>query len=624
MMADYLIVSALCVFSLIVFIAKRNLVDFSLFLFGSFGLSGTAIGIFERSQGYVSLWVGQAIVIVSFFIAMIYILMNRRSSTTSNQLRRWVIPGLIVGVLGALVFARWRAYPFVPDIFAGAGRLAFAEDNDRWVHFASNIVQANDLNLTEGVSGGVAILILIASSFVSVFISLLTGVVNQPAQIIQTVYLSHNLLIVMSPLALSALISSVLLGKVKRKSKIWILDKNLWITVSIALGMVLLILGVSSAVGVGHLTLEFTMVFLAFWASFTIYSRNNVTYLALITLVGSSVAIAWLPLPYISLIIAVTGLLLSFKIKGMSTKKISRLNRILLTVNLLITAWILMPKINFISAAAQPSDDYPIALISAEGGTRSVELFELMLLLTSLVGIVALYYSFGKHRVLYFLSRTYPIFFLLGYSLAIIIFDFLVAPDGWPHYGARKLTFAFVLVCTAVVLPLLVRFLPDASRNLRLASVAVVTALTAAIFSSSTAKYGEIQLRGWIWTLYDQNSVISNNKPQTWVNIANPSQRQNSLEKYPIACILVGEQNEIIADIQSHNCTRFLIGMHGIEPRTWNLFSGIISGGDVSGYPSKEIQYLRSNFGSKPVLVIDGYGVVHETITLSQLLNEVY
>lgn len=620
---DLLTAIAIVLFSAVVIVFRRNVIDFSIYIFGSFAIAAIFFGVFERAQGSISPADANWLVIFSFFIGTVYVLLRRRSVIASGALRKWLVPVFLISIVAVLIFARWQAASEIQNIFSGAGRLAFPEDNARWVNFSSNLVQGNELSLTEGTSGGVAALIVIASSFVGVYFSLISAGENTPAKIIQTILLSHNILIVIAPLAVTTILSSVWLGRVRSASRSWFFNRNLWATVGVLWSISMLTLGVASAAGVGHLTLEFIILMLAFWASFTVHYRERKRHLLLITIVGSSVVSAWLPLAYIAIVIAAAGLILAMRKPWNLAEPKWWLTLSLFLTNLVVTFWIALPHIKFISDSALPSSGAPVVLITAVGGTRSVGRFEFVLLVACLIALVSLFYTYGKRRPLSYFARIYPIFLLLGYASSILLLDFIVSMESWPHYGARKLSFAFVLVSLAVLLPLVTRLLLDRTVLARLLSLGIIAILTMMITSSGSYKNGRVQLSAGIWSAYDLARDEQQSGAQSWLKFANPSVQSSSLETYPIACIQPSKNEDIIWGLNAHLCTRFLIGMQGIEPRTWNLFSTIITGNAISDDWSSEIQYLNSYFGTRPVLVIDEDGYVQNVITLSELLQGV-
>lgn len=52
--ADYSLAVAMLIFAVVVVTNKRNVVDFSLFVFGSFAIAGILFGVFQNLQSSVS------------------------------------------------------------------------------------------------------------------------------------------------------------------------------------------------------------------------------------------------------------------------------------------------------------------------------------------------------------------------------------------------------------------------------------------------------------------------------------------------------------------------------------------------------------------------------------------
>lgn len=619
--AEFALVLSLVTMGAVVAIGKRNVVDFAIFAFGSLGLSGFVFGVLERTQGYVPVPEAQLFVGLSFLILTVYILLKPRSGVSTLLSRKWMLPVSVVTVLALLIFARLQALTENPNLFSGAGRLAYAEDNARWVHFSSNIAQGNPLSLTEGVSGGVAALLIIAGAIAALFMGFSSEDANLPAQIIQTVFISHSLLLLLAPLSVSALVSSVWLGRLRSRSPVWLFRRNGWVNFGILLGLLVAILAVGATLAVGHLTLEFTILLLIFWMSFTVHLRGQGTHIVVVTIVGSSVSMAWLPMPYVGIAIAATGLVASLLHKKRLEPRRWWAQTITLVLNLVITAWL---SLNFVAATATSSSSVGNELITAEGGTRSVELYEFILLLIVIATLFGVYLRIGRGQALAYLFRFYPVVILLGYASAVLVFDYLVSPEGWPHYGARKLSYGLVLVTIASVLPIASRLLSDKTPMLRILSVIALASFAAVLLTTSTARSGGAQLSANVWKAYDQAPGSATPQPRFWVQLANPHSGSQSLSDYPIACFQTDDAGELVSgSLNPHVCTRFLIGMHGIEPRAWNTMSAMIAGNEIAPEGFPELEFLDTEFGTKSVLRLAPDGTVKDTITLSQFIRRV-
>lgn len=597
--------------------ATRDTSKVMLFLLGSISIAAVLLTVWQRVFGMVpSVW-AQLIITVTL-IALAATFRRRRLSSYPRADFAVILPIATLVVAGVLAVARVVTLGENPLLFTGAGRLAFAEDNAKWLNFAANLAQDNLLNFKDGTTGGLAVLLVICSAAAWIFSVVVLGGVNVAGISIAAVLLAHAALIVIAPLALSPIVTKYFSTTSEKKS-----EKFSGTTFPVVTGLIVAVLLAVSAVGAastfGHLSLEIVMVQLLFWLSAMVYLWNSRSDLLLVTLIGASTALIWLPLPPLAVGISLAAVVLAIlRWRQSRVNADGRMAVAILVVGAVIV-WLTTPEVQYLSATTQPSTSTD--LVFAEGGTMAAKRFELLLLGIALVGS-ALYCWVNRARItLASVWRIYPVLLLLGFSVAVFAYDFIVAADGWPHYGARKLGYLVVTVVAVALLPLAFEGFQLVTKGKKwLLYGAAGTSVVALLLSQTFTQASHYTFKRDAWVNLDLKKIDGVLQPDYWVNVVNPrNQAESPLERIPIACVQVvdGVIQPGISD--QYFCTRFLLSLHGAEAYTNALFYPVLvapSEGNVAA-----MRELPSDVLQLEVLVLDENGLVTARISVEEYIQ---
>lgn len=505
-------------------------------------------------------------------------------------------------------------------IYSGAGMLSAAEDNGKWLNFASHIATNAPVDVQDGTSGSLAVILLISTAICKTASYLFLGGPNVPGEAIQGVLLAQTALIIIAPLSLAPISSGIFaLSKMASAKHRFTSKRSSFIVyLSAILAAVFIMLAISSISTFGHMSLMVVIEILVVWASATIYLWQQTELILISGILASWTASVWLPLPTFSIVVAISLIVLAaVRYKGSYFFGARGYFFLCLTItNVLLVIWLTTPEIQYLSSSTNTSTS--IHLVIAEGATMSLGRPELLLVLLCLA-LACMYVFRGEipHKFR-FVLRGFPILFLVGYASLITVYDLRVSSNGWPHYGTRKLTYAFVIVIISTLLPVAIWQLTRLFRSKYLLGGSVLF-LIALISLSSTSRKGLDALSPGIWTKFENRVTASTG--QTWIDEANPQDKIIlNFDNYPLACVAENSLGEVeIGNMDSYFCTRFLVSLNGLEKSTMWVISP-----QQSKLSEVTIHDLKTNNHStlnRKVLVIDKNGIVKRTITVSEYLD---
>lgn len=596
---------------------SRDTTRVVLYLLGAISLAAVALTAWQRVFGLIPVVLAQVIISVALIGLAIFF---RRSKHLASPVAQYavILPFASLVIAGVLVVARLVTIPENPLLFAGAGRLAYAEDNAKWLNFASNLAQDNLLNFKDGTTGSLAVLLVISGAVAWLASLVFLGGANEPGIAIGAVLGLHAAVIVMAPLMLSPIVTKYFSKSGTRESAHTPVQ-----SLPVVAGIVLALLFVVAAMGAigtfGHLSLAVVMLQLLFWLAFMIYQWSENQDLPLITLIGASVALTWLPLPPLGIAISLVAVLLAAMRWRKSRTRGNGVSTALLGLLTLILFWLTTPEVTYLSATTLPSTSTD--LVFAEGGTMAPNNFELLVFFVTLVGSIAYVWVQRSKLSKGDIWRVYPLVLLFGFSAAVYAYDYLVASDGWPHYGARKLGYLAVVVSTAVLLPIAFQGFQSVTRKTNIAfySAAGVT-IMAFLLSQTFTQASYTTFKRDAWLSLDTRVIDAKKIPDYWVQEVSPQNReQDSMQGYPIACVQV-ERGVIEPGINdAYFCTRFLLSLHGVESYTNAMFYPVLvapSDGNIGA-----MQALPPEILGLDVLVLNSDGNVTGVITVSEYIE---
>lgn len=600
-----------------VIFVTRDATRVMLYFLGAVSLASIASLTWQHFFGLIPVFVSQIIITVGFLGTVAFFRTNRER--TAPRADFGIILPLSSAVIGGvLLIARLVTVRENPIFFAGAGRIAYAEDNAKWLNFAANLAQDNPLHFQAGTAGGLAVLLVIAGSVAWLLSVVFLGGVNEAGISIGAVLGLHAAVLVIAPLSLSPIVTKY--SSLRRDgSKTTGDNASLPLVAGLIISVFFLVAAMGAIATFGHLSLAVVMVQLVFWLTFMLYLWENKRDLFLVTIIGASAGLVWLPLPPLALAMLLAAAALAMLRWRKSGDKSDSWTAVAIVVVGIVIMWLAVPEIRYLSARTLPSTSTEIVV--AEGGTMKANNFELVILLVALTGVTFYLWSIRSQLKPSMIWRGYPLVLIAGFSVAVFGYDYLVAPDGWPHYGARKLGYLTVVLCSTALLPLALQgFHRAAARKNSLVYLFGAVVVVALMLSQTLTQAGTNTFKRSAWTNYDVRRI--DNKPQEefWVKRVNPpNQIQDSVASYPIACVQV-ENGKIKPGINdAYFCTRFLLSLHASESAGSALFTPLLAAPNEDGIAFMES--LPNELSDLLVLVIDSEGNVTGEISVKDYID---
>jgi hypothetical protein len=533
----------------------------------------------------------QAATLVALLGALVAAVLTRRGRTFSpgvtwrHQFVAIGIPFLAVVLL--LLVSRLAAGPRAGFLTAVGFlvRRQYAEDNAKWLDFTGQLVTGDPI--VQGVSMGGPLqlfLVIVATALAAASLVILGGV-NEVFVAANSVVYAQFFLAAMVPFALSPLAEARIRRRAGSSEKGHVPVPLLWT------GMLVLVVGVLAASGLGHLTLEFVLIATAFWvAVFLIGSRAPHAY-ALSSLAVVAVSLVWFPLLPVSLIVMVAGAVAlvvavrraRFRSGGTWVVVAAWVTMVVLTWStyastlryITDTSAVALPVGGMgggVRAGAGPVDALVIPaleLLSSQGGTEQIA--PALGVLVVLAAVLATMYVVRRRetasrwrRVLPFL----PALLLGGYAVALSVLGTWWAGDG-PAYGALKTTFMASIVILAVATPLALMEIDRGKAGTTLVRgagmAAVIYLLT--IDSLMPRAFTYISPQQWPDATGDERGY--------WWPAEVRSEAEQTIASLPISCAYrpqgAGAPSALPNGQTAYSCTRLLVGLSGADTTAQGL-----------------------------------------------------
>jgi hypothetical protein len=510
-------------------------------------------------------------VALSFFI-------GRRS--TRYSFRHHVVGAFapVLAVLLLILVSRVLAAP-TGGLFTAVGFLiqrSHAEDNAQWLDFSSQLIQGGDIVQAVPMGGPLQLFMVFMATVLASVSFVAFGGVNEVFVASNSVVYAEFGLAVLAPFALAPLV------ELRRKfvlggSRTFLPVPVVWA------GMLVLVTASLAASGLGHLTLQFVLISLAFWvAIFAVGSTARYGgVLATVGVVGA--ALVWFPLTPIALVI-LYGELIFLIVRLVRRRSVS-----LFAITGVWLVMIVLTWSEFLSAVRYITDTNTVAsgagglgagglgggiaaiaaripsldLLTSQGGTEQVSpSLSIAVLITAVLAVLFIRRIFPKATSAALLLRLAPASLLAFYSIAL-----LVGGSWWsgqpPAYGALKSAFLVSVVILAVAAPLAIMELDPRNRGrsvIRFAGVtgivyvlAVDGLLTRAVsYTSPTQWPNAVDKTGNYWWPAEVQSVAD-----------------QPISSLPIGCAYF-EKGAVVPTAlpdgqRSYACTRLLVGLAGLD-----------------------------------------------------------
>ena len=535
----------------------------------------------------IAIFAASVFVITSFLGALIQVLSVAGRDMTVSQLRIWVLVGLVLVLVGAIVTRRGHRgrpqglaivagssglialvflltrllAPNNPELLSAVGYLITrpgGEDNAKWLNATSQLAQGAPLDTWASVGGPLVVVFTLCATLIGAVSFLLYGGVNEVAVAAGTVLLAEHLMVVIAPFALAPLIAAGKRRGVLRR-----------VPVPVALlATIILIATVAWPLEFGHVTLQYTILAFTLWIGLFLIPQTSALLRGLVTLAIALTSMVWFPIGPVAAIAVLAVVAWSLRTRAWKLL-IASVVAIALLAEFLASA--LRFSLGIPSASEAPqrgggggaggitASDGVLPLFNSPGGTAVASTMILILTAVSAFGAVAFFVQRGL-PARSILRRFAPIVLLAGYAWLITIVDFWAVGAG-PNYASLKVVYATVMPILAATIILALLALDQSVQHmtpLRWVAVAgVLVILTIDPFISRIAA----QIRPALWP--------GTSDFPYWAPAEVRPTGDQPIASNPIACIYLPPGAETPSALpfggRAYACSRLLTGLAGLD-----------------------------------------------------------
>lgn len=494
-----------------------------------------------------------------------------RARSTRNVRHQFLAIGLPIVILGILVIGSRLVAAPRSGLFTGVGFLMeriHAEDNAKWLDFTSRLVQGGSIDQPDALGGPLQLFMVAIADVLAALSFIFLGGLNEVFVMVNTVVYAEFGLVILAGLALTPFAE-------KRLNVVG--GRSLLPLPLVWTGVAILTIASLAASGLGHITLQFTMIVAALWiAAFLVQSNGTIRSLAALGMVP--VFYVWFPIAPLSLLVAVAAIVFGIRMLVRHRAQLSLAQSALWIVVLLIT----LPQIltvmlylvegsalsaspvggaalGVVAAVAIPA----LSLLASQGGTEQAAAISVSIAAVSAVGATAYVQRFNPAGSrIRTAMRFGPLAALAGYAAILTMFGSWWTGTG-PNYGALKTTFLATFVIAAVTAPLALQLLGSASRG---TSAVQWSAIGAVIFLLAVdgilpRALGHVSPQEW-------PSVVGEDRDYWWPAEVR-TEADQPIASLPIACTFridpLAAPSALPDGQPMYACTRLLVGMSGAD-----------------------------------------------------------
>jgi len=513
--------------------------------------------------------------------------MNRHGTVGRNLRRQLLVVFVPVAVIAIVMVTMRLMASGSPGPLTGVGWLAahpYAEDNAKWLNLAAQLASGQELQFNGYAGGPLILMIVLVATSAAGLSEVLLGGFNEVAVAVNAVIGTEFLLVALAPLALAPfaefgiprrpLAPGAVRGKVP-VAAIWA-------------GLIVSIPATAVLLDYGHMTLEYVLLIVTFWAAvFLAGGRGRARLLTSIVVIATSSV--WFPLNGIALVLLVAGWVwVVARLVHGSRDWLSVAAMLAVTAvvwDALVSSSLYVLGVGVVDASAPggaaggvrasglvPTLDIP--LLDAGGGTESVGPVLGLLAGAGLVGAAWLVSRSWNVRLRRQLVAFGPLLLLLSYAVGITILDALFTGSA-PNYGAQKMGYMVAVVIATVTLPVALLAIDARRTGMTLLRWAGVAVIALAMTADTLLPRGLSQLSLAFWAAPDPEN------PPFWSSAEVKPVAEQPISSLPIACAFLPPGAEFPTgqpDAQSvYNCTRLLVGLGGLEGRVGGLMEWVTS-----------------------------------------------
>ena len=540
---------------------------------------GGAVVTFGIEQGYrwtfLSLQVAQLIVLLAVLAAAV-LLRRRRSSWPVVPWRRQLTAVLLPVVLVFVVIAvsRLVAAPR-SGLFSAVGffiQRQSAEDNAKWLDFTGQLVTGNEIVQGVAMGGALQLFMVVVATVMATVSFVAFGGVNEVLVAANSVVYAEFALAALAPLALAPIAEAQVRLRADSPGRGFIPAPLVWT------GMLVLVVANLAASGLGHLTLEFVIIAVAFWVAVFLMGTRVPHAYALASLAVVATATVWFPLTPISLVVLWAGAALIVvrlarnRTPGLWATAGMWLVMIVLTWSTFASTVRYMTDLGSASAASAGSVGGGIRaavlvpaleLLTSQGGTEAVApALGILVLLATVLAAMFIARRREHHSRRRLLVAFAPVILTGGYAILLSVVGTWWVGTG-PAYGAIKTTFMASAVLLAVSVPLA---LMEIDRNKVGVTLVRVAGIAGVIY---VLTIDSLLPRAFTYVSPQQWPSIAGEDRGYWWPAEVKSQAEQSIASLPIGCAYrpqgAGPPSALPNGQTPYSCTRLLVGLSGAD-----------------------------------------------------------
>jgi hypothetical protein len=548
---------------------------------------GGALVTFGLDHGYrwnmLSLQLVVLVALLAVFAAAVF-LRGRREGWPTVPWRRQLTSVLLPVALGFVVIAvsRLAAAPR-SGLFTAVGffvKRQTAEDNAKWLDFAGQVVTGDDVVQGVAMGGALQLFMVVVATAMACVSLVVFGGVNEVLVAANTVVYAEFILAALAPFALAPLAEARVRSRSGSRDRGFIPAPLIWT------GMLVLVVANLAASGLGHLTLEFVVVAVAFWIAVFLMGTRIPHVYALASLAVVATATIWFPLTPVSMVVLWLGaVVIVVRLAKRGSRTLALWGTAAMWLAMVVLTWSTfastlryMTDLGSTSAAA-PGGAGPgiraavriptLDLLTSQGGTEAVApVLGVLVVISAVLAAMFVSRQRAKDSRLKLFVAFGPVALVAGYAIILSVVGTWWAGSG-PAYGAVKTTFMASAVILAVSVPLALMEIDRKKAGLTLVRVAGIAGVIYLLTVDS------LMPRAFTYLSPQQWPSVASDERGYWWPAEVKSEATQTIASLPIGCAYrpqgAGAPSALPNGQTAYSCTRILVGLSGADTTAQTL-----------------------------------------------------
>jgi len=555
-------------------IIRRSISWVSVALIAGLSLAGALVSA-SIDWGFRWTWtLLELLTLLVFLVVLVFAWLTRPSRADrpalGPQFLAIGLPMLVVAV--GIIFSRIVSASS-SGLFTGVGffmRRIYAEDNAKWLDFTSRMVQGDSIVQSDPMGGPLQLFLIPIADSLTAISYLFLGGLNEVFVMSNTIIYGQFGLAVLAAVALAPIAERCFAGK---QGVFRLPAPLIWV------GIGILTIASLAASGLGHLTLQFTFIVVAFWvAAFLVEAPRTIRSLAALAVVP--LFFVWFPMAPVSAVVAIAAIVLAVSMLVRREFSIPWVLALMWVVTIALSVPNLLWVLRFLSdnasatatagfgaagglVAGVMSNDLNLNFLASQGGTEEA---------TAISGALAAVGALGASLFLQrdtaglpwwkTALRYAPPLVLVLYAAGLSVSGSWWAGEG-PNYGALKTTYLVTFVIMAASLPIALRLINAQSVRANAPQWVAIGGIGFLLTVDGIAPRAAIYASPQQWP-----SVVGEGRGYWWPAEVK-TQAAQPISSLPIACGFWFDTSvapTVSPDGQPmYACTRILSGMNGAD-----------------------------------------------------------